>query len=169
MKNLPPKRELVEALSKAYEVLLENALQKAHQSGAILHHIIDEIRGDIAGLNRLTQDEVALLKEYIKRDLTDAATYLDTTGKELKDWLGFDLGLIESKFWENFSRAADKTTLELFQIEHDAKTTEYSTGGLTGIGTLVCDQCATTLHFHKPGHIPPCPKCHHTHFHRYGL
>lgn len=169
MKNLPPKRELGEALSEAYEALLENALQKAHQSGAIFHHIIDEIQGDIAGLNRLTQDEVALLKEYIKRDLIDAATYVDTSGKELKDWLGFDLTLIESRFWETFSKAADKTTLELLQIKRDAKATEYSTGEFAGIGTLVCDQCDTTLQFHKPGHIPPCPKCHHTHFHRYGL
>lgn len=169
MKNLPPKREFVEALSKAYEALLENALQKAHQSGAIFHQVIDEIRDDIEGLNSLTQDEVALLKEYIKRDLTDAATYVDTTGKELKDWLGFDLALIESRFWENFSRAADKTTLELLQIERNAQATAYSTGELAGIGSLVCDQCAETLHFHKPGHIPPCPKCHHTHFHRYEL
>ena len=22
------------------------------------------------------------------------------------------------------------------------------------------------LHFHNPGHIPPCPKCNNTHFHR---
>lgn len=29
-----------------------------------------------------------------------------------------------------------------------------------------CDKCNAFLHFHKPGHIPPCAKCHGTHFHR---
>ncbi len=166
MNNLPPKQELTKKLSEAYEAVLANALHKAHQSGAVLHHIIDEVRDDIAALNTFSKDETALLKEYVKRDLTDAANYLDSTGKELKDWLGFDLALIESGLWDKFSAAADKTTLELLRIKQQALSAGYSTGELAGIGTLLCDQCATPLHFHKPGHIPPCPKCNHTHFHR---
>ena len=146
------KLKLAKKLSDAYETLL--------------HHIIDEVRDDIAALNTFSKDEAALLKAYVQRDLTDAANYLDSTGKELKDWLGFDLELIESGLWSKFSAAADKTTLELLQIQQQALSVGYSTGELAGIGTLLCDQCATPLHFHKPGHIPPCPKCHHTHFHR---
>lgn len=156
MNTIPPKHELAKKLSDAYEALLAN----------FQHHIIDEVRDDIAALNTFSKDEAVLLKEYVKRDLADAAHYLDSTGKELKDWLGFDLELIESGLWRKFSAAADKTALELLQIRQQAESIGYSTGELTGIGTLLCDQCATPLHFHKPGHIPPCPKCHHTHFHR---
>lgn len=167
MNKIPPKHELAKKLSEAYEAVLANALHKAQLSGAALHHIIDEVRDDIAALNTFSKDETALLKEYVKRDLTDAANYLDSTGKELKDWLGFDLSLIESRLWGRFSAAADKTALELLEIQQQAQLgAGYSTGELTGIGTLLCDQCSTPLHFHKPGHIPPCPKCHHTHFHR---
>ncbi|HEY8118592.1 MAG TPA: zinc ribbon-containing protein [Methylophilaceae bacterium] len=166
MNTTPPKHELSKKLSEAYEALLANALQKAQQSGAVLHHIIDEVRDDISALNTFSQDEAALLREYVKRDLTDAANYIDSTGKELKDWLGFDLTLIETGLWNKFSAAADKTALELLQIQQQALNIGYSTGELAGIGTLLCDQCATPIHFHKPGHIPPCPKCHHTHFHR---
>ena len=52
------------------------------------HQMIDEIRGDIVALNKLSEDEVIKLEEYVKRDLVDAAQYLEKTGKELKDWLG---------------------------------------------------------------------------------
>jgi len=166
MNNTSPKHDLARKLSEAYEAILASALHKAHQGGTVLYQIIDEVREDIAALNTFSKDETALLKEYMKRDLTDAAKYLDSTGKELKDWLGFDMELIESGLWGRFSAAADKTALELMQIKQQALSTGYSTGELAGIGTLLCDQCATPLHFHKPGHIPPCPKCHHTHFHR---
>jgi NADH pyrophosphatase NudC (nudix superfamily) len=43
---------------------------------------------------------------------------------------------------------------------------EYHTGEITGIGTLFCDNCGHSLHFSKTGHIPPCPHCSHTRFHR---
>ena len=142
-------------------------MQKAHQSGAVLHRMIDEIRGDILALNKLAEDEVVKLEEYVKRDLIDAAQYMDKTGKELKDWLGFDLALIKRDFWKMFSAAADKTTTELVQIKLRAEIAEYHTGELIGLGTLVCDRCSEKLHFHKPSHIPPCPKCNSTHFHRH--
>jgi hypothetical protein len=166
MNTTPPRHELTKKLSTAYEALLGNAIHRAQQSGAVLHHIIDEVHDDIAALNIFSKDETALLKAYVKRDLADAATYLNSTGKELKDWLGFDLTQIESGLWSTFSAAADKTALELMQIRQQALDNSYVTGELAGIGTLLCDFCATPIQFHEPGYIPPCPKCHHTHFHR---
>jgi len=166
MKDLPPSHDPIDSLGEAYELLLEKALQKAHQSGAALHHMIGEIRSDTPALNKLKEADVVKLKGYVKRDLIDAARYRDKTGKGLQDWLGFDLALIKHEFLEMFSVAADKTTTELLLLKLQAENAEYHTGELTGLGTLVCDQCGEKLHFHKPGHIPPCPKCNSTHFHR---
>ncbi|MHB9100997.1 MAG: zinc ribbon-containing protein [Sulfuricella sp.] len=166
MKGLPPSHDPMETLGEAYEVLLGKALQKAHQSGAALHHVIGEVRGDTPALNKLKEEDVVKLEGYVKRDLIDAARYRDKTGKALQDWLGFDLTLIKHEFLEMFSAAADKTTTELLLLKMQAENAEYHTGELTGLGTLVCDQCGEKLHFHKPGHIPPCPKCNSTHFHR---
>lgn len=169
MKDTHPKADPIETLGKAYELLLEKALQKMHQSGALLSHVIDEIHGDTLALIKFGEDEAVMLKGYIKRDLIDAARYMDKTGKGLKDWLGFDLALIEHEFWERFSAAADKTVIELLEIKLQAEIAEYHTGELSGLGTLICDQCGEKLHFHKPGHIPPCPKCNSTHYHRQSL
>ena len=166
MNELPPPHDPVEAMGEAYELLLEKALQKAHQGGVVVHDMMDVVRHDIAALNKFDDDEIVKLEHYVKRDLIDAAWYLDTTGKELKDWLGFDVALIKREFWERFSAAADQTTVALNQLKLQAANAEYHTGELTGLGTLVCDQCGEALHFHKPGHIPPCPSCNGTHFHR---
>lgn len=166
MKDLPPPRDLIEAMGEAYELFLEKALQKSHQGGAIVQHVIDEVRDDIAALNKFGDDESIKLKEYVRRDLIDAARYLDKTGKELKDWLGFDVVLIKREFWELFSEAADQTTAALYEFKRQAEDAEYHSGELVGLGTLVCDQCGGKLHFHKPGRIPPCRKCKSAHFHR---
>lgn len=166
MKDLPPPRDLIEAMGEAYELFLEKAQQKAHQGGTAVHHLIDGIRGDIVALNKLSEDEVIKLEEYVKRDLIDAATYLDKTGDELKGWLGFDVVLLKQAFWERFSKAADQTTTALYELQQQAESAEYHSGELVGLGTLVCDQCGEKLHFHKPGRIPPCPRCKRAHFHR---
>ncbi|HZV98666.1 MAG TPA: zinc ribbon-containing protein [Methylophilaceae bacterium] len=166
MKPIPPKTEVVEKMSEAYQVLLKTAVHKAHQSDTMFHHMIDEVKEDIAGLSRLSRDEAFLLKEYIKRDLRDAAEYMQTTRRELKDWLGFDLELLEREFWQNFSEAADKTSIELMQLKEEAEFSTYLTGEVTGAGTLVCDHCGERVNFDVPGRIPPCPECHNTHFHR---
>ncbi|HUW50363.1 MAG TPA: zinc ribbon-containing protein [Sulfuricella sp.] len=167
-KSLPP-HDPIETMGEAYELLLEKALQKAHQSGTAVHQMLDAIRGDIAALTKFSDDEVVKLEEYVKRDLIDAARYLDKTGKELKDWVGFDVALMKQDFWERFSEAADQTTTALYQLKQQAASAEYHSGELTGLGMLVCDQCGEKLHFHKPGHIPPCPKCNSTRFHRQGF
>ena len=164
MKDVLPSH--IETLDEAYEVLLERALRKAQQRDAALHHMIGEVRGDTPALIKLKEEDVVKLERYVKRDLIDAARYRNKTGGSLQDWLGFDLALIKNEFLEMFSAAADKTTTELLLLQLQAESAEYHTGELTGLGTLACDQCGEKLHFHKPGHIPPCPKCNSTHFHR---
>ncbi len=166
MKDLPPPRDPVEAMGETYELLLEKTLQDAHQEGNSLHDMADTVRKNLAALNKFSEEELTSFEGWVKRDLINAAWYLQETGKALGDWLGFDLSLIKNEFWELFAAAADKTTTELSQMKLQAENAEYHTGEITGLGTLACDQCGETLHFHKPGRIPPCPKCKGTHFHR---
>ena len=165
MKKLLPPDDFNEVVGEAYESLLEKALQKAHQTGTFVHDTFDEVRDELAALYKFGDDEIVKLEKYVRRDLVDAAQHLDKTGN-LRDWLGFDVALIKSEFWKLFSEAADQTTVALNRLKLQAANAEYHGGELVGLGTLVCDQCGQKLHFHKPGHIPPCPKCNNTHFHR---
>ncbi len=169
MNDLLPPNDPIEAMGEAYELLLEKALQKVHQSGVLVHHMIEESRVDLVALNKFSDDEIVMLQGYLKRDLTDAALYLDKSEKDLKFWLGFDVALIKRELWERFSDAADHTTKELHQLNEQAVIGEYHSGELVGLGTLVCSQCGEKLHFHKPSRIPHCIKCHNTHFHRHNF
>jgi hypothetical protein len=144
-----------DTVSKDYATALEKALQESKKPESSLHQLLDD-----------ASDELYQYKQYIKRDLLDAAHHLTETGEELKDWLGFDLLLIKNELWQQFTEAADQTTLELLKLKNIAANAEYHTGEVTGLGTLSCDQCQAQLHFHKPGRIPPCAKCHGTNFHR---
>lgn len=165
-KTQPPKNKMDDnkdaahdSVDRVYESSLEKALSQSEQANTDLHQLLDDV-GDSSA------DETIKLKRSIKRDLLDAAHHLNETGKELKDWLGFDIALIKNELWQKFTEATDKTTLELRKLEQAAAHAEYHTGEIIGLGTLICDQCRAPLHFHKPGHIPPCAKCHGTHFHR---
>lgn len=170
MTKLTPPHDPIEALGEAYETLLEKTVDKAHEakikSGPALHQLIDEVAQKSSDVNELAGEEAVKIGNYLKRDLVDAANFLEKTGKELKDWLGFDLELLKDRLRDDFSKAADQTTIELMQLKQQAEAAGYRTGEICGPGTLYCDECGEKLHFHQAGHIPPCPKCNATHFHR---
>lgn len=170
MTKLPTAHDPIEALGEAYELLLDKTVDEAKiaksKTGPVLHKLIDEITQKSSDINELAGEESIKVAQYLKRDLIDAASYLENTGKALKDWLGFDMALIEDRLRDNFNMAADQTTVELLKLKQAAEAAGYRTGEITGPGTLVCDQCGEILHFHKAGHIPPCPKCQSTHYHR---
>ncbi len=159
----PPDNEL-ETMGDAYRELLEKALHKAREGGSSLYHLLGG--GGHSRSAREGRSDVAELERSVRRDLTDAARYRHETGRELRDWLGFDVARIERGFWEVFSEAADQTLLTLHEIRLQANASEYHTGETVGLGTLVCDHCHERLHFSAAGHIPPCPRCGGTHFHR---
>ena len=164
MKTGSPSDNELETMGDAYRELLEKALHKAREGGSTLYHLLGG--GDHGHATKTTHPDVAELERSVRRDLTDAARYRHETGKDLREWLGFDVARIERGFWEAFSEAADQTLLTLHEIRLQANASEYHTGETVGLGTLVCDHCNERLHFAKAGHIPPCPRCGGTRFHR---
>ena len=165
MKTGSPSDNELETMGEAYRELLEKALRKAREGGSSLYHLLGggSTHAPSAGEGHT---EVAELERSVRRDLTDAARYRHETGRDLRDWLGFDVARIEQGFWEAFSEAADQTLLTLHEIRLQADAGEYHTGETVGLGTLVCDHCNERLRFSTAGRIPPCPRCGGTRFHR---
>ena len=114
-------------------------------------------------LGELTREEAERVAAYLKRDMDDAAHYLEESGNEFSAWLKFDIAQVERRLFEKMLTVADRTRIEMAEFEarmHEAQT--YHTGEITGPGVLRCESCGEELHFSAPGHIPPCPKCHET-------
>lgn len=166
MKSNPQHDAHNRELDLKYENILDDALDLAKESKSGLHEYLNKINEDIKSLGEISLEETLHLERSIKRDIIDAASYLRDSGKEIKEWLGFDISLIKYELWQKFQEATDKTILELLKLKQISFNAEYHTGEIIGLGTLVCDQCKLNIHFYKPGHIPPCPKCKSTSFHR---
>jgi len=159
-----------EGLGEAYEKLLLFTVKEARllkeKTGPALHKLIDVSRNKISELGELSEEETEKVSDYLKRDLEEAAGYMAETGHDFKKWLALETEIAEDYLLEYFKEAADQTTVELSKLKLAAENAEYHTGELTGPGVLICDACGEQLHFQKAGHIPPCAKCHGTHFHR---
>jgi len=162
------KLELSMKLIEAYNNMLHRIADSLSSAGDKLKPTLDESLEEAAALNELGREEIDTISGYLRRDVEAAAQWMAEDGQELADWLRFDVEQVESRALEAFTQLADSTTLELKQLEQQANAVgEWHTGEITGIGTLVCMKCDEELHFHKTGHIPPCPKCHGSRFKRH--
>lgn len=144
-------------LAAGYHKLLEYLHEKP------IEHALESL----SELQEFSKEEVSNIGDYLKRDLEEAANFMQINGKELKDWLRYDLYMIEGTLGNTFSKMVDETRETLKGFEEDAsRIGEWHTGEIAGLGTFECKQCGEVIHFHKPGHVPPCPKCHATKYRR---
>ncbi len=160
-----------EHLLHGYERMLERArstLEQARKEAVPpLSQLLDKAREKAVSLGELSREEAEKVAHYLRRDVDDAADHLNESNDELGDWLRFDMELIEERLRDLFSGMVDHTRLELDRLATRAREgTILSTGEVSGPGTLECRGCGQHLHFHRTGHIPPCPKCHGTEFRR---
>lgn len=160
-----------ERLIRAFDHMVENVSQAVHEAEEALAPTIDDMVQNAqtlaSDIHKLSQEESEKLGEALKRDIQKANKTLNQQKKALKDWLSFDLAVVEDKFIELIARAADKSWLDFRSFENENKQNDiYRTGEVCSAGTLCCNNCAQTINFPKTSHIPPCPKCHHTEFYR---
>lgn len=158
-------------LVTAYNRMMERVRSMIDRAGEralpTLQHRIDAAKDKAVELGELTREEAEKVGDYLKRDIEDAAGYLAEPSQEFADWLRFDIELIEERLLEMFLAVADRTKVELLQLQRQAERADaWHTGELAGIGTLECLDCGKQIHFHTTGRIPPCPSCHGTAFRR---
>jgi hypothetical protein len=152
-----------EKLLKAYTEMratLKSAWHEASDKALpTLRQALDTAEQKASDLGELSREEIQRLSAYLNRDIRDAAEALADNSKQLAEWLEFDTELAESKLTQWVAQVADPTTVELELLREQARLGEWRTGEITGPGLLICQSCGEQLHFNKPGHIPPCPKC----------
>jgi hypothetical protein len=160
-------QKLVDAYNKMLERLHVAMEEVGRHARPDFREQLKQAAEKASELGELGREEAEQIAGYLQRDIRDAAQWMAENGDELRDWLRFDIELVESRLFDAVNSVADKTRLELKRLEEQAGLVgEWKTGEISGIGTLVCESCGELLHFHTSGHIPPCPKCHGTTFKR---
>lgn len=151
-------------LAKAFDHLVEQVGDALHEAEEALEPTVDEIVHNAQVLTReiyaLTQEEVEMLGNTLKRDLHKANEYVSQEGKEMRDWFSFDLELIEDRFADLVARAADQTWLDLRQFENENhRASIYRSGEFCTPGTFSCRKCDNRIRLSRAAQLPPCPAC----------
>ena len=166
-------KETQDKLLKTYHGMLEQVKELWHnaEEKAIptLSENLEKATEKASEIGELTKEEVEKIGSYIQRDLEQAGEYLSEyvaiNGPQLENWIKDELEFAELEFADMFANLADKTRLELDALAERARQVGvWRTGEITNVGVLYCQNCDEVLHFKKPGHIPPCPKCKGTEF-----
>ena len=155
-----------EKLIAAFEHMVESVGESMHQAEEALAPTIDEMVHNAQQLARdiytLTQEEADSLGTTLKRDMHKANQVLNQQRKELRDWLSFDLTLVEDRFIDLIARAADKTWLDFRAFENESQHAgQYNHGEVCNAGSFSCEQCGSVLRLPTTGLIPRCPNCSH--------
>ena len=158
-------------LVAAFEHMVDQVSDAIHDAEEALAPTVDEMVHNAQQLARelfaLTQEEAENLGATLKRDMHKANKTLNQQGKELKDWLSFDLTLIEDRFVDMIARAADKAWLDFRAFEtEDYQASTYRSGEICNAGRFSCSHCDRSLDLTKTGQLPRCPECNHGDFYR---
>ncbi len=115
-------------------------------------------------LGEIGHEDAGKIAEYVYRDLKDLADHLHAAGKDHAAWLQMDLELIEAELWDLLLSVADRTKVELTALDIAAHA--YYSDEVAAPGQLCCDACGAILTLTHAEHLPPCPRCAATRFHR---
>lgn len=146
---------------RAYERMLDHLRSAMEHAGLGLREALEAAKERAVELGELTREEAEHAASFLRRDVEDAARYSATTDDDLKGWLRMDMRLVESWIWDRFSSVADKTRLELMELQRELQQSPeyYYAGEIAGPGSLTCSNCSEVVRFNRAEQISPCPKC----------
>ncbi len=164
-----PSNHLVSAYNQMMQEM-RNAFERADPSDMSLQKALDMAKHQATHIGEVTAEEAHEIGEYIKRDINDAAEYMMETSSEFYDWLMLDIEIIERRVIDLFLSVADHTRIELEQFNRPPVDLEldqipiYKSGEITGLGTLICENCGTVKAFPSSNAITNCEQCEHGRF-----
>ena len=154
----PGTEHLVDAYNRMME-RVKGALDLAeHEALPNLQRSIDQAKERAVDLGEVTLEEAEHIAQWLRRDLDDAGYYLASSGSELRQWLRFDIEMVEQRLLDFFAKAADQSRLEYLDFENRISAeSNYRTGEVTSPGTLCCEHCGKVIHFQRNGSHPTVP------------
>lgn len=158
----PNDPSLIEAYNQMMSRVKDSIDSAESHAIPTLQKAIEHARNQAVHLGEISAAEAEEVGNYIKRDINDAAEYLMESSHEFSEWLMLDLDIIEQKVLQLFLSVADRTRIELEQFSHpgcDLSSIVYSSGEITGPGSLICTHCGQMIQFNTTDTIPLCHHC----------
>jgi hypothetical protein len=133
--------------------------------------IKQEIENAIAfehDLAELSKEEVDLLSAWVKRDLQSMNRFIAETGEGVAQWLKMDLELVEARILHSLLSIADKTAVEILELDHKLQHDHqsYICGEMASPGMLRCNQCGHMMCLTEVTQVEACHCCDNHYFSR---
>jgi Zn finger protein HypA/HybF involved in hydrogenase expression len=126
---------------------------------------LEKAREQLTELGELGKEQGEELKQYLARDLDQTISDAQHLGEEAKE--RFHPARLGAGALSSLATVLELTSNALHSLSDKTKETlTYRTGEMTSAGTLTCQACGQKVHLKETGHIPPCPKCNGTLFHK---
>ena len=163
-KSAEERRELglYEKMAGRAKELIEEAKELTSET---MSAAIEKARKEMVAAGEFTQEQGERLKKFMERDLQAGRDFVSKAGDSAREALephrlAAGLQGILANILETVGGA-----LEEFGKKLDSEL-DFKTGEITTPGTLTCKSCGAAVSIKHTGHIPPCPKCAATEFHK---
>lgn len=163
-----PANHLITAYNQMMKVM-RDAFEQSEPDDMSLQKALELAKHQAVHIGELTAEEAHEISEYIKRDINDAAEYMMDSSAEFYEWLMLDIEIIERKVMDLFLSVADHTRIELEQFKQAGEGLAeaaliYTSGEITGPGSLFCESCGKAKPFLSSDEITDCSLCGHDRF-----
>lgn len=156
-------------LSEAYERIVarfNNRSDSLSREG--LQEELDEALSFEADVEEFTRDELAILRAWVERDVSEFRRYLVSGGESLAGFLGIDLSMLSERLRHGLLSVADRTALDQrrFEEELEVARADYTEGEVVAPGRMSCVHCEHPVILHYRQLLEPCHQCGHRYFQR---
>ncbi|AML59661.1 zinc ribbon-containing protein [Serratia rubidaea] len=152
-------------VAQYYRELLASLTERLKNGERDIDQLVASAEKRLNEAGELTRDEVAQLKQAVRRDLEEFARSYQESREEFSD--SVFMRVIKESLWQELADITDKTQLEWREVFKDVSHHGvYHSGEVVGLGNLVCEKCHHHLAFYTPEVLPRCPKCGHDQFQR---
>lgn len=158
-------------LSEAYERIVARFNERSDSlSREGMQQELDEALSFEAEVEEFTRDELAILRAWVERDVSDFRRYLVSGGESLAGFLGIDLSMLSDRLRQGLLSVADRTALDQqrFEEELEAARADYTEGEVVAPGRMACVHCEHPVILHYRQLLEPCHQCGHRYFQRAG-
>ena len=153
---------LYEKLARRAKELMAGAKEK---TAGTVDAAIKKAKEEMVAAGDFSHEQGERIKTFLERDLKTTGVYASKAGEAAKEalephrvaaGLQSTLATILETVGEAFEEWGKKLDSNL----------DFKTGEMTTPGSLTCKGCGEKIRMHETGHIPPCPKCTGTAFHK---